>query len=589
MFDALERARQAALGTATRIQTQVALNTATLQQRATTALATAQAAVAKLPHLPLPTTTPQSTPSPFQVATQTGAAVARATGAPAPRAVPTSQDVHRGTSRGTDILSQRKAEAQATLTRVAGPAPSFEEGGTHPIYEGGQAINVEYQKLIKATEPIWSLTNPLRSIPAARALHGGFARAPGKFIEGASWLIPASERAGQLLWKEPEKLPDTLSRFATEQVEGLQEGFERDPWGTAGELIGTAAIGFALGGARGPVKGPRGKTGGGSPAPTAVSTPTPRRGRFRSLEFGFQTKLVPKPQESVPRGRYTGPKTVEELIRDSRPWLAEREAFARLQAERMRASTRGAPLQTVTAPVEASGSFVGAQTVAGTGAVMMGAGAGDRSAYAGSILDFDPSPTERYQQTVQGQRSGQPTVQGQRVVQQTVNDRQQDQQTDQGQRVVQQTVNDRRQGSSTVQGSRFDRPTGHIQRGVQTTDQDQHGGQRTVRRGVSEGHRTPLIFFPPTTRVETPRRRKRRKDEEERRRRLQGQGAGAHWELGGAPGTREMSMLVFGRNGPTAPTLRGTVLDFSPRPRSYPKMGANGALKGKKPSKLSFS
>jgi hypothetical protein len=461
---------------------------------------------------------------------------------------------------GIDFANRRKAEAQAELTRRAGPAPAFEQGLTYPLYQKGQEFNVGYQQFVIDTEPIWSLTNPLRLLPEARKLQAGFVRAPGQFLEGATWLAPAAERGGQLLWKEPHKLPETVSRFAGEQVEGLKEGFGRDPWGTAGELIGTAAIGFGLGGAaRGPLRTPKKtpKTGkppsGGSPAPAASPA---RRGaghRFRGLEFGYQVKQVPKPQK------------VEGKPFNLADWHAERAKYAKPQ------TTQQTPKPTTTVPTHRSGGRIAAVSAG----VVMGSRAPDP--YAGTSLDFSPEPTSpeptvRDHHTTQDQRVVQPTVQDQ----QTTMVRPQEQQsaliTVQGQRTVQPTTT---QPTVTIQDD--DRPW--ILMPYLPTVQGQQTSRQTTQRAPPPRPRpggVPLLLPPAQPRT-PPRRRRRRRDEEEWLRRLRGEQRD-HWELGPAPGLAEMGVMIFGAGRRSALDLlpRGTsVLNLggSPTPGGQPSFG----------------
>ncbi|OPZ58774.1 MAG: hypothetical protein BWY88_00938 [Synergistetes bacterium ADurb.Bin520] len=160
---------------------------------------------------------------------------------------------------GMAYANQRKAAAQAELTRTAGPAVPFEKGWTYPLYEWGQGTNKAYQGFVDQVYPLWSRTQPLHAIPEIRQFQRGIARAPGSFLESLTFIPPAAERAGQLIWKEPHKLPGTAAKFAGQQIEGMGAAYERDPYDFAGEMIGTAALSYGIGAAARPGAVARGR------------------------------------------------------------------------------------------------------------------------------------------------------------------------------------------------------------------------------------------------------------------------------------------------------------------------------------------
>src|SRR5690606_24087533 len=117
----------------------------------------------------------------------------------------------------------------------------FEKGITYPVYEAAQKFNTAYQAHPAVSTP------PKGRVSEVDSAYRGIARTPGNVVEGAAWLLPASERAGQLLWRDPGKLPGAVSGFVGEQVGGLKASYREDPWAFAGAGLATAAIGLAGG------------------------------------------------------------------------------------------------------------------------------------------------------------------------------------------------------------------------------------------------------------------------------------------------------------------------------------------------------
>ena len=447
-----------------------------------------------------------------------------------------AERVARAITPGIDFANRRKAEAQASLTRTAGPARSFEQGWTYPIYTAGQEINRRYQQFAIDTEPIWSRTNPLRSVPEARAVQEGFSRVPRSLVESLSWIPPAAERGGQLYWKEPQKLPGAASRLAGEQYEGLREGFKRDPWGTGAELIGTAALSYGLGAAA-RVKAPRtttrpvsGGKGSTTPSGSAASPSRPGAGgRFRGLEFGYRTELVQLPRD-VP-----APQKPFRLA----DWQAERQRSAR---GRGAVQVHQVPTRTQQARATYGPPYVVPQATI------------SRSAPA-------TTPQPALLDTVTTSRSEASPGSRQASVGVTTS----------SSRLVQ--VNASRE--DTILATIIAPPRLNLAQPLATASvlqaQDEAPTTRAPppRTGLGVPPRVPPPLRAP------PRKRERRKDPEEERRRRKKRGPADHWELGPAPGTDEMAAMIFGSG--QARSIKGSALDFG-----APSIGMGGVTRHEK-------
>lgn len=485
----------------------------------------------------------QAIPAPVRSAVSS---VARAH-APIARGI--QRDAARAVSAGVGAASsamstanQRKAAAQAELTRVAGPAVPFEKGWTHPIYEAGQEANRRYQGFVDAALPLYQRVQPLPNIPEIHSLQRGFARAPGSLLEGLTFIPPAAERGGQLLWKEPHKLPETAARFAGQMYEGMGASYERDPWDFGGEMLGTAVLSYGIGAAARPGGVTRGSGAAARPSRAAAGSTQGSGhagGRFRAMEFGFRTELIRKPVQ-----KQTPFKLSE--------WQAERQKYARTTPTSVQ-TTRPAPARQVQIQVEPPGTAPGGGASgqrAGFGAPYLG--------YGGPLSPATTTPADQAvemltQPQIGPQRGGIP---GQRLA----NNPQ---------------VSSQDLGVVQEQGSRQDTILALVNAPVSSIlDQPLEVIQPTRLLNP-----TKLVTAPPPSRLKHPpvvplltapprpkaKKEKKKKGNAERRRRRK-LGELDHWEIGPAPGLDEMGMLVFGSR---PARQRGSYLDFGP-----PSVGA---------------
>ncbi len=453
--------------------------------------------------------------------------------------------VAQNVASAASFAARRRDEAQAELARTVGPAAPFEKGWTYPIYKGGQDINRLYQQFILDTEPYRRKTNILQIHPGAYEFGEGFSRSPGLFVEDAAWLLPAAERVGQLVWKEPGKLPGLVSSFVGEQYHSLQDEFRQNPWGAGGELAGTIAIGAAVGGARG--RGSRGRgTGPSSSRSASAPATTPRRGgRFGALEFGYQTELVQKTRQVAEkpwtierileeRQRAGRPRTTESIVRESQ--ASPRQTVASPRAD-----------QAATPPTRSPGLRGGRPGLARVPLYVIAAPQ-DTISLTGLVTTPPTRPQKAA--TVPQTRSRASSGRGQITRAQTTS----------ASLVAQDTES---REDMILAMLYFGPRTSPIQLLSTETIQNSESllKERRRRRPTSK---PPRIAAAPRP---TVRRRPGKKDPEEERRRRKKTAEADHWEFGPAPGTEEMAGMVFG----SPRTREGSYLDFGP-----PSVGMRG-------------
>ena len=475
--------------------------------------------------------------------------------------------VAQSVSRGIDFANRQKMTAQAELTRRAGPARSFEQGLTYPVYQAGQEVNRRYQQFIADSEPWRKRTNILQFHPGLYALGEGFSRAPGRFIEDLTWLAPAAERVGQITWKEPHKLPETASRFMGEQYAGLSDSFGRDPWGTVGEVGGSLLIGAAVGGGIGRVRGTTTRpVSGGKGA--SILGPRGAGHRFRALEFGYRTELVRKP--ATPQK----PFSVAE-------WHKERQKYARGRAAiqvqetpmRTQAPTQpraepgkgGASRQT-SPPPESSRS----RAVYGVPPLLTGHMPA-QVAPAGHVVLPTTMPPGAPQRGGRGPQTDQ-VVRGARI----------------SSTLVTQDLASR--GADVL--AMITAPPSVLAPPLATSMIIRPGAETKAQTSPPRPRQAP--GGPPFT-VQPPRapakgKDKKKKGEEERRRRKK-KGEADHWEYGPAPGLAEMGVMIFGAGRRSVLNLGGSPLSFGfaarapARPPVIPSFGPPAKTPGKKPAR----
>ncbi|MFA5409467.1 MAG: hypothetical protein WC343_11905 [Bacilli bacterium] len=476
---------------------------------------------------------------------------------------PIAQGIQRDAGRATTAMSfanQRKAAAQAELTRTAGPAATFERGWTHPVYEWGQRVNRDYQAFTDQAYPLWSRTQPLHAIPEIRQFQRGIVRAPGSLLEGLTFIPPAAERGGQLLWKEPHKLPETAAKFAGQQIEGMGAAYERDPYDFAGEMIGTAALSYGIGAAARPGAVARGSSAT-APARAAAGSTRSIGGtgrRFRALEFGYRTEVIRKP--STPQKPF-----------NLAEWQKERQKYA---GGRAAVQVQEAPLRTQppTQPRVDLGKGGGARQTSpppeGNRSRIVYGGVPPllTGSMPGQVAPADPlilPPVSIPNSLQPGSRRGGSTDQIPRIG-----------------GLVSTSAQDIAAREAEMLAMVAGPPILSMSQPM-ATSMVMPTGTDTRATAAPPGKGAGVPGVPPIVLPPSPPARgkdKKRREEDERRRRRK-KGERDHWELGPAPGLREMSMLTFGPPsmgvGGSARTQgsrgAGAILSFGP-----PSMGAGG-------------
>ncbi len=467
------------------------------------------------------------------------------------------------------FANQRKAAAQAELTRTAGPAAPFEKGCTHPVYKWGREANKAYQGFVDQVYPLWSRTQPLHAISEIRQFQRGIARAPGSLLEGLSFIPPAAERGGQLLWKEPHKLPETAAKFAGQQIEGLGAAYERDPYDFAGEMIGTAALSYGIGAAARPGAVARGS---GTPKPRAAAggtgSPGGAGGRFRALEFGFQTKLVRKPPTSQKPFSLAEWQKERQRYAPARAAIQVKETPMRTQAQtqpRADPGKGGASRQT-SPPPESSRS----RAVYGSPSLLTGH-------MPAPVAPADPVVLPTTMPPGAPQRGGRGP------------------QTDQVVRGARISSTSMTQDLASIEAdvmTMITPPPSILAQPMATSMIIRPGAETKAQTSPPRPRQAPggppFTVQPPKT---TARGKDKKKKGEEERRRRKKKGEADHWEYGPAPGINEMGMLIFGSPRRSVLNLGGSPLSFGfaarapARPPVIPSFGPPSAgAPGKKPA-----